>query len=47
MNDSELLEAYRKGDEKALAALLERWAPSVHRFGLKMCRNPDDANDVT
>lgn len=46
MNDAELLEAYRKGDEKALAALLERWAPSVHRFGLKMCRDPDDANDV-
>ena len=45
-SDSALLEAYRNGDEKALAALLERWAPSVHRFGLKMCRNPDDANDV-
>jgi RNA polymerase sigma-70 factor (ECF subfamily) len=45
-SDTTLLEAYRGGDEAALAALLDRWAPSVHRFGLKMCRNPQDADDV-
>lgn len=44
--DEALLEAYRGGDEAALGALLERYAPAVHRFGLKMCRDDADAGDV-
>jgi RNA polymerase sigma-70 factor (ECF subfamily) len=45
-DDDALLAAFRSGDESALAQLLERYAPSIHRFGVKMCRDPEDAKDV-
>jgi RNA polymerase sigma-70 factor (ECF subfamily) len=45
--DDDLLAALKRGDDGALATLLERYAPSVHRFGAKMCRDPEDAQDVT
>jgi RNA polymerase sigma-70 factor (ECF subfamily) len=44
--DQKLLEAVRAGDESALRELLERHAPSVFRFAMKMCRGRDDAEDV-
>lgn len=44
--DAELLHAVRQGDSRALATLLERHAPSVYRFGLKLCGDPQDAQDV-
>lgn len=44
--DQELLEAARTGDRPALEALLARHQPRVYRFGLKMCRDPEDAKDV-
>lgn len=44
--DDALLSAFRSGDRKALETLLERHAPAVHRFGAKMCRDPEDAKDV-
>jgi RNA polymerase sigma-70 factor (ECF subfamily) len=44
--DVELLAALREGDDKAVAKLLERYAPAVYRFGAKMCRDPEDAKDV-
>jgi RNA polymerase sigma-70 factor (ECF subfamily) len=48
MSDSsaELLERARAGDDQALRALLERHQAQVYRFGLKMCRDPEDAKDV-
>jgi RNA polymerase sigma-70 factor (ECF subfamily) len=45
-SDASLLTAYRTGDDAALEKLLERYAPAVQRFGLKMCRDPEDAKDV-
>src|SRR5512144_397113 len=45
-SDERLLEAFRAGDAGALAAMLERYAPSVLRFATKMCRDAEDANDV-
>jgi len=45
-SDSDLLKAYRGGDDAALEKLLARHAPAVLRFGMKMCRDPEDANDV-
>jgi RNA polymerase sigma-70 factor (ECF subfamily) len=44
--DQELLDSARTGDRLALEALLERHQRRVYRFGLKMCRDPEDAKDV-
>jgi RNA polymerase sigma-70 factor (ECF subfamily) len=44
--DDRLLEQARKGDGDALERLLARHQAQVYRFGLKMCRDPEDAKDV-
>jgi RNA polymerase sigma-70 factor (ECF subfamily) len=44
--DRGLLEAARTGDRAALEELLTRHQRRVYRFGLKMCRDPEDAKDV-
>lgn len=44
--DRELLAQARAGDAQALEKLLERHQAQVYRFGLKMCRDPEDAKDV-
>lgn len=44
--DDRLLDAARRGDERALTALIERYQPRIYGFGMKMCRNPEDAQDV-
>jgi RNA polymerase sigma-70 factor (ECF subfamily) len=45
-SDDNLLAAARAGDRQALEALLERHEAQVYRFGMKMCRDPQDAKDV-
>jgi RNA polymerase sigma-70 factor (ECF subfamily) len=45
-SDEVLLAAARKGDKEALETLLGRHEPQVYRFGMKMCRDPEDAKDV-
>ncbi len=45
-SDDELLADARTGDAAALEALLVRYQPHLYRFGLRMCRNEDDASDV-
>ncbi len=44
--DEALLTALQAGDDKALGVLLEKHLPAVYRFGVKMCRDPEDAKDV-
>jgi RNA polymerase sigma-70 factor (ECF subfamily) len=44
--DQELLAAARAGDRAALEALLDRHQAQIYRFGMKMCRDPEDAKDV-
>jgi RNA polymerase sigma-70 factor (ECF subfamily) len=41
-----LMARARQGDREALEAVLETVAPSIHRFGLRMCKNAHDADDV-
>ncbi|HQY60444.1 MAG: sigma-70 family RNA polymerase sigma factor [Myxococcales bacterium] len=41
-----LIDRARAGERAALEELLESVAPSIHRFGLRMCRNTHDADDV-
>ena len=45
-SDSELLAAVRAGDARALESLLMRHQQRIYRFGVKMCRDPEDASDV-
>jgi RNA polymerase sigma-70 factor (ECF subfamily) len=45
MDDPLVLRA-RAGDANALEGLLASIAPAVERFGRRMCKNPDDADDV-
>jgi RNA polymerase sigma-70 factor (ECF subfamily) len=45
-SDEALLAAARSGDAQALETLLERHQAQVYRFGMKMCRDPEDAKDV-
>ena len=44
--DTSLIDRARSGDRPALEQLLAQVAPLVHRFGLRMCRNQADADDV-
>lgn len=44
--DAELLGAARGGDPEALSRLLERHQARIYRYGMKMCRHPEDAQDV-
>jgi RNA polymerase sigma-70 factor (ECF subfamily) len=41
-----LIDAAQAGDQRALFALLERHQAQIYRFGLKLCRNPEDAQEV-
>lgn len=45
-DDNTLLERARSGDRQALETLLEKHQAQVYRFGMKMCRDPEDAKDV-
>jgi RNA polymerase sigma-70 factor (ECF subfamily) len=44
--DEDLLGAARAGDRDALEALLLRYQAKVYGFGMKMCRDPEDAKDI-
>jgi RNA polymerase sigma-70 factor (ECF subfamily) len=45
-NEHALIEAARGGDDAALSQLIERYSPNIYRFGMKMCRDEEDARDV-
>ncbi len=45
-SDALLLDHARTGDRRALEELIGRHQRRVYRFGLKMCRDPEDAKDV-
>ena len=40
------LAAARAGDPDALDALLRQYQPRIYRFGMRMCRDEEDAKDV-
>jgi RNA polymerase sigma-70 factor (ECF subfamily) len=44
--EHDLLERARSGDRRALESLLERQQAQIYRFGMRMCRDPEDAKDV-
>jgi RNA polymerase sigma-70 factor (ECF subfamily) len=44
--DSDLLRALQRGDESAIEELLRRYQARIYHYGMKMCRDPEDAKDV-
>ncbi|HOO97977.1 MAG TPA: sigma-70 family RNA polymerase sigma factor [Bacteroidales bacterium] len=46
-NDLILVEEAKKGNEKAFAALMNRYRDSIYFMLLKMVNNPSDAEDLT
>ena len=44
--DHGTVERAQRGDTAAMEDLLESIAPAVQRFGMRMCKNPADADDV-
>jgi len=45
-DDRELLTRVRDGDRAAMELLLTRYAPTIHRFGRRLCRDEDAAQEV-
>jgi RNA polymerase sigma-70 factor (ECF subfamily) len=45
-DDAALIARVQRGDDAALSQLLSRYAPTVMRFAMKMCRDDADAEDV-
>jgi len=45
-DDHALIEAAQAGDRQALESLIEHYQSHVFRFGMKMCGDPQDAEDV-
>lgn len=45
-SEEELIRRAKDGDDAALAELVERHAPRVLRFGVKLCRDEEDAREV-
>ena len=43
---SEALEALRRGERAEFAQLVEQYSPMIYRLGLKMLNNPQDAEDI-
>lgn len=46
VDDSALLEAARKLDRTALAAIFEQYAPALYKYALRLCGDPAEADDV-
>ena len=46
LDDTALLNLARRGDRGALDALLAKVEPSVYKFGLKLCRDDETAQEV-
>ncbi|MBI4819740.1 MAG: sigma-70 family RNA polymerase sigma factor [Deltaproteobacteria bacterium] len=45
-SEQELVAAAQGGDQAALTELIERHQAQIYRFGMKLCRAPEDAEDV-
>jgi len=46
MEENELIERAKKGDKKALAALVGRYEQTIYNFAFKICRHPDKAEQI-
>ena len=44
--DRDLLARYNAGDREAVGELADRYAPRLFNFGLRMCGNSEDAQDM-
>jgi RNA polymerase sigma-70 factor (ECF subfamily) len=46
LSDAVLLAQAQAGNSQSFETLLERHEAQIYRFGMKMCRDPEDAKDV-
>jgi len=44
--DNDLLNDLQRGDDHAVEELLQRYQSKIYHYGMKMCRDPEDAKDV-
>lgn len=44
--ERELIERAKGGDREALDALLHKYQAAIYRFGLRLCRDEEDAEDI-
>ena len=44
--DQTILDRYKAGDNDAVGDLADRYASRLYNFGLRMCGNPEDAQDM-
>jgi len=47
LDDNLLVDRCRKGDSKAMESLIIKYKDRIYNIILKMCRNPDDAAELT
>ena len=47
MDDTELIEQVKAGNQSAYSSLMDRYMPLVYSLNLRMLRNPQDAEDAT
>jgi RNA polymerase sigma-70 factor (ECF subfamily) len=45
-SDRAILEKYFRGEDDAIGELVDRYAPRLYSFGLRMCGNSEDARDM-
>ncbi len=45
-DETALLKAARKLDQKALAAIFDLYAPAIYRYALRLCQDPVEADNV-
>lgn len=44
--DATLLKAIKNLDQDALVAIFDRYAPILYKYAMRLCRNPDEADDI-
>jgi RNA polymerase sigma-70 factor (ECF subfamily) len=45
-SDAVLIARFKQGDPAAFEEIFQRYLAQIHRFSSRMCRDPDDAQDV-
>ena len=47
MNEEQIIELAKNGNDKAMAELVKNYEKTIYNFAFKICRNPDRAENIT